>query len=285
MTASPAQLYIFADRILWASVGFAGGQTQRPAPALLLGTRGPLALTLPDGTVVHGQVLLVAPQVARGVQAMNAGFCSLNVDPSQRWAARMRESLAGQPVRVLDAGLLNSIWSELDALIGNAHEATFALELTEKILEAVWGEPGAWLDPRVVKVARKLQQALPARLPLDTLATDCQLSPSRLRHLFREQTGVPLRSYLLWLKMHQAAALFARDWSMTAVAVEIGFSDAPHLCRVFRDYFAVNPSWLADTSQVRVHDCRSLGGFAADAIDQGMFRSSCERREKTLPHR
>ncbi len=258
MAHQPAQLYIFGDRILWASAGFEGGQTQRPAPALLLGTRGPISLTLADGKQYRAQALVVAPQVARRVDATDAGFCSLNIDPSHPWAPRMRASLAGQPVRVLRDECSPSLLGAADELIGGGHDCASAYAVSEQMFSAVWGQPAEVMDPRVPRVAKKLQQDLPTRLPLESLAAATQLSPSRLRHLFREQTGVPLRSYLLWLKMHQAAALFARDWSMTDVAAEIGFSDAPHLCRVFREYFSVNPSWLADQSQVRVWDCRSL---------------------------
>ncbi len=257
MAHQPAQLHIFDDRILWASMGFEGGQTQRPAPALLLGTRAPLTLTLPDGACYRGQALLVAPRVSRRLDAADAGFCSINIDPTHPWAPRMRETLAGQSVCALDVARIRHLLAATDELITGARAGEAAYALSEELCRAVWDRPAEGRDPRIQLVAQQLQQDMPTRLPLERLAERCQLSASRLRHLFREQTGVPLRSYLLWLKMHKAAALFARDWSMTDVAAEIGFSDAPHLCRVFREYFSVNPSWLADIRQVRVRDCRT----------------------------
>lgn len=254
--STPAQLYIFTDRIFWGSASFSGQNTQRPAPALLLGVNNAIELTLASGEHFRGRALLVQPQVARQVQAKDAGFCSLNLDPSHVWALRMRQAGAGKPVQILDDGPQRAWLQPAQKLLEGLPDGNAARLCTENILTTFWGQPGVTSDPRIAMIAAQLQADMPARLPLEELAHQCELSPSRLRHLFREQTGVPLRSYLLWLKMHQAAALFARDWSMTAVAAEIGFSDASHLCRVFREYFSVNPSWLADADQVRVWDCR-----------------------------
>jgi len=52
------------------------------------------------------------------------------------------------------------------------------------------------------------------------------LSPGRTRHLFVQQTGLSFRTYLLWLRLDRAVALFAEGASLTAAANAAGFADS-----------------------------------------------------------
>jgi AraC-like DNA-binding protein len=60
-----------------------------------------------------------------------------------------------------------------------------------------------------------------------------------LRHLFVEQTGLPFRTYLLWLRLTKAVAVFAGGGSLTEAAHEAGFSDSAHFSRTFRRMFGL----------------------------------------------
>jgi AraC family transcriptional regulator len=70
------------------------------------------------------------------------------------------------------------------------------------------------------------------------------LSASRLRHLFVEQTGLPFKTYVLWLRLIRALEGFAAGSPLTQVAHEAGFSDSSHLTRTFRRMFGVAPTSL-----------------------------------------
>ena len=50
------------------------------------------------------------------------------------------------------------------------------------------------------------------------------LSAGRLRHLFVEQTGLPFRTYLLWLRLTRAVQGFATGASLTQAAHEAGLA-------------------------------------------------------------
>lgn len=256
MPSRPADLFIYRDRILWLSQSFSGAQTQRPAPALLLGLHGPLQLHFPDGQSCQSRAFLVGPQVAREIDAREVGFFSLNLDSATAWGHVIRKRLGSSAVLDIAGECSDALFASALELESQAHSCTSAYELSEKVLRLLFAMPPLdAIDHRIVRVATYLQDQLPTRLKLDELAAISHLSPGRLSHLFREQSGVPMRSYLQWLKMQRAASLFAKDRSMTEVAAEIGFTDAAHLCHVFRGYFSVNPSWLADSDQVNVRDC------------------------------
>lgn len=76
------------------------------------------------------------------------------------------------------------------------------------------------------------------------LASMVHLSESRFTHLFRQQTGLPLSRYLLWLRLFDGVAAVARGDNMTRAAHRAGFADLAHMSRSFRSTFGVVPSEL-----------------------------------------
>src|SRR5262249_3760864 len=68
-------------------------------------------------------------------------------------------------------------------------------------------ELGAAIDHRVRRVLRDLPNRLAeeARVSLDAVAASVGLSPSRFLHLFTRSVGVPLRPYVLWLRLQYGA--------------------------------------------------------------------------------
>jgi AraC-like DNA-binding protein len=99
------------------------------------------------------------------------------------------------------------------------------------------------LDYRVKRVLR----ALPSRLAeeeavsLDAVAASVGLSPSRFMHLFTTSVGVPLRPYVLWLRLQCGAGELARGKSVADAAHAAGFSDAAHFTRTFRRMIGATP--------------------------------------------
>lgn len=100
--------------------------------------------------------------------------------------------------------------------------------------------------PRVERVLRVLHD-LPARdrLSLERLAAVAGLSPSRFMHVFTRSVGMPLRRYILWLRLRRAACALAAGASVTHAAHSAGFSDAAHMTRTFRRMLGTTPARFA----------------------------------------
>jgi AraC-like DNA-binding protein len=64
-------------------------------------------------------------------------------------------------------------------------------------------------------------------------------------HVFTESTGVPLRPYILWLRLQRACCDLMGGGTVTAAAHNAGFSDAAHLTRTFRRMLGMTPTDLA----------------------------------------
>lgn len=154
-------------------------------------------------------------------QMGNDGVHALHGHELEPVAAALRASATGEPDP-----------ARLAAIIDNMVRT--ATPLTSR-------EP---MDPRV-KEALDIVHALPERrVSLVTLAHRVALSPSRLGTLFRRDTGIPLRRYLLWLRLIDAVAALSDGRSLTEAAHDAGFSDSAHLSRTFRRMFGMPPSAL-----------------------------------------
>jgi AraC-like DNA-binding protein len=99
----------------------------------------------------------------------------------------------------------------------------------------------------VDRVVRRLRERLGRReaLSLGTVSALAGLSPSRFMHAFTESVGVPLRPYILWLRLQRAACELVRGATATEAAHSAGFSDAAHLTRTFRRMLGLTPTQLA----------------------------------------
>ena len=106
---------------------------------------------------------------------------------------------------------------------------------------------GLTIHPGVRRVLSHLrgQRAELDDVSLQTLAGIAGLSPSRFMHVFTESVGVPVRPYILWLRLQRAACDLMEGASVARAAHHSGFSDGAHLTRTFRRMLGTTPSDLA----------------------------------------
>lgn len=98
------------------------------------------------------------------------------------------------------------------------------------------------IEPRIMGALSCIQSSLHNEINLETIASKVFLSESRFAHLFKEQTGIPFRRYVLWCRMQAALKAVMQGQSFTQAAYEGGFADVAHLSRTFTEMFGVSPS-------------------------------------------
>lgn len=99
-------------------------------------------------------------------------------------------------------------------------------------------------DARVRKMIAWAMQHQDGPVSLADVGAIGGLSADRLRHLFVEQTGLPFRTYLLWLRLTHAVEMLAHGAQLTPAAHEAGFADSAHFSRTFRRMFGIAPTNL-----------------------------------------
>lgn len=89
-------------------------------------------------------------------------------------------------------------------------------------------------------------------VPLNRLAQSLNLSESRLRHLFKAETGVSPVQYLKAQRMQKARKLLETTFlNVKEVMLKVGAKDTSHFIRDFRKAFGLSPS------QYRAHYLRA----------------------------
>ena len=129
------------------------------------------------------------------------------------------------------------------------NESTLADLGKEMVAELAGGAVPLPLDRRVLAMMAYARSNLEGAISLSDAVADIGLSPSRLRHMFAEQTGLPFKTYVLWLRIQKAVEAYARGESLTVAAHEAGFADSAHFSRTFRRTFGLPAAALRVNSR------------------------------------
>src|SRR4051812_23823338 len=191
----------------------------------------------------------VAPDAEHLLEADGHGAI-LFVEPESRSGRAIIKTLVG------DAALKSLPEGMLGDLVARLTDAYHQIPADEKALQDLGqllvqrlagGASGTMPDIRVRKMMEHVASRLDGALSLGVTAKAVGLSPSRARHLFVEQTGLPFRSYLLWLRISEAVRIMSAGSSLTEAAHEAGFADSAHFSRTFRRMFGIPAASLQIT--------------------------------------
>ena len=99
-------------------------------------------------------------------------------------------------------------------------------------------------DPRiVVAIAWIEHQFAKANIDINEIAQTVNLSNSRFRHLFRQQTGLTFHRYHKFLRLQRAHELLCQSFlSVKQVMMELGWTDESHFCRDYKRVYGSSPS-------------------------------------------
>lgn len=98
------------------------------------------------------------------------------------------------------------------------------------------------MDRRVEAVTAYMVANLQHELSLDTLAKLINLSPSRLRHLFKAEVGITVAQHLKVLRLHKSKTLLETTFlSVKEIMYEVGLSHPNHFAQEFKKLFGLAP--------------------------------------------
>ncbi|ERI91379.1 transcriptional regulator, AraC family [Clostridiales bacterium oral taxon 876 str. F0540] len=116
-----------------------------------------------------------------------------------------------------------------NALLQRNHNAI--LSFIQSINSKFASRNTASFDERIVEVLSCLNDCLHEDEfhQIKYLSQKICLSESRLAHLFKEETGIPLKSYIVLHKLQSAYELIFKGENITAAALHAGFDSPSHL--------------------------------------------------------
>lgn len=169
------------------------------------------------------------------------------IEPESRAGrAVARRLFAGAELTAIPSNILGDLRERITAAYrGPVRSDVLLVNLGRELVAALGvdafaGEP----DPRIRKVIAWAAAQIEEPVGLSDAVAISGLSASRLRHLFVEQTGLPFKTYLLWLRLTRAVERFAAGATLTEAAHDAGFADSAHLSRTFRRMFGIAPANL-----------------------------------------
>ncbi len=99
------------------------------------------------------------------------------------------------------------------------------------------------MDHRTHKIITLMQDDLRRDLPLARIAQAVNLSSSRLRHLFKNETGATPTKYLHALRMREARRLLeTTSLRVKEVRSAVGLGDDSHFVRDFKSAHGQSPA-------------------------------------------
>lgn len=212
-----------------------------------------------DGVKSQQRAILISPDAQHRLNGRDGRQALLLID-SESSAARMLVSRYGKVngLSVLDPEVLAPSVARFSSVGAEDLSCLEARIICDEMIQALTGEMPlpAGMDPRIRKAIDLARELPEHKVPLVYLAKEVGLSESRFAHLFSEETGIPIRRYLLWLRLMQAIQCLLNGVSLTTAAHEAGFADSAHLSRTFRDMFGMTLSGCFKNSRfVQVISC------------------------------
>ena len=245
-TVGRGRILIWQGASLWImeALPAPGGSSNRTdfhahhAVQVTLSLGGRFELRTPDCGIDHDAA--VAPD-ARHLFEARGLIAILFVEPESRSGRAIARTLFDKAVLApVPTALVADLVEQLAAAYRASHDDGELETLGRALVTRLADIGDAQLpDPRVQKIIDFVAARLDGPITLSAAAKAVGLSPGRVRHLFVEQTGLPFRTYLLWLRLTKAVGIFAGGGSLTEAAHEAGFADSAHFSRTFRRMFGI----------------------------------------------
>jgi AraC-like DNA-binding protein len=238
-------LHLWPNGALFVGADMVNQPHRHFTASILLGVEGAIRVRIGAGEWVAVEGVMVAPNVEQQLDARGARIAILQIDPESDEFARIAHRFASEPSVPLPGTILSSLRRRFGAFADTSRDAfeiwSGAIDaLSEGIL------PRAPIDPRIRRALGIIKSDFLSPPPAAKLAASVGLSPGRLIHLFTEQMGLPIRRYVLWLRLRDVVFSLVSGSSLTEAAHQAGFSDSPHLSRTFRGMFGFPPSAIAE---------------------------------------
>lgn len=132
--------------------------------------------------------------------------------------------------------LLNGDDRRRDALAMNALEALLLACDAHNVYDTGQG------DARILRALEHIDRNLTEKLVIDDIAETVGLSPSRLAHLFRAETGVTIQGHIEARRMQLATDLLRRtSFPIKQIAAHCGFDSPFYFSQRFRRFAGLSP--------------------------------------------
>jgi len=244
-------LIIWKDfKIFYGSHSRTVDEHSHPVIQLVFAIRGTFRSKDDSGNWVAKKGLLIAPNCPHECDASDVPIISIQIDPesslggwilSNQLNDRLIIDYPSKDIVSIDINrfsdhLVHEDWPAIREMI----ETAFGFRKTTPLFHK---------DERIQDVVAFISNNIGQKINSATLAEVAYLSESRLLHLFKAEMGLPIRNYILWLRLQIVIELIVDGDSLTTASYKAGFSDQAHMTRTFTNMIGVPPSLISKNSK------------------------------------
>ena len=251
------------NRLMWLTtqrVFYAG--LLGPVGARVLGGWGvyvstsaadPIRVCIGGGAWQGGELLVVPPQVPHRVESPNPLVLNLLIETESVDPARLPAFLqqCGRVEAPDFVGRVRGMHARLLAASGRESFDGFDFDLL------FFGQPLAPrpLDARIARVIERLNADPSQSASAQECAGWVHLSFSRFLHLFKDEVGLPFRTFRAWKRARSLLRHVHQSSTLTDIALDTGYPDATHFSHSIRQVYGLRPSEiLAGSRRLALHD-------------------------------
>lgn len=218
---------------------------QHPTIQIILAPNGTFKTKNERGNWIDKSCLLIAPNYKHECNAENIEILAIDIDPESTLGDWMIKNYL-YDTKITDFPFSSSGLLLKKINLENWEGVRNALEMSFRF-EASHGTSPK--DHRIEKVLDFIDENIDGVITTQTLMDVSHLSESRLLHLFKEQIGIPIRNYILWVRLKIVFAKILKGHSLTTAAMDAGFSDQAHMTRTFTKTIGLPPSIFTKNSK------------------------------------
>ena len=219
--------------------GLEAAEHQHPAVEILLVRSGTVSIRVAGQLYTNVKGYILPPNIRHSLEGENAS-CEI-------W-------ILEKDLKTTEAqAILPKLYSgEVVTILSESETACF----NNALLEQLQSLPALSItnDERIGACISHIKKNLPnAALNRDLLSAIVHLSPSRLSHLFKAQTGTTIQNYIIWERLKLAiVSSLDQGINLLNAAYLAGFYDAAHFSRAFQKMFGINPSSAYNSSILQI---------------------------------
>jgi AraC-like DNA-binding protein len=202
--------------------------------------------------------LIIKENVIHQLNTSNSVQLIIYIDASSDIAKALKSKYLGRKDFIAPEvdflNLLNP--GELEKCLIEGNKNLFNKMVYQLLNNMIDADHAVSMDERVKKVINFLADDYSEEFTIQDLSQMVYLSDSRLRYLFKSNTGVSLQRYIILNKITYAISRMMNGMTVTEAALCSGFSDCSHFHRMILQMFRISPSqFLKANKKRRIEIC------------------------------
>lgn len=155
-------------------------------------------------------------------------------------------TLAEDDIHTLQ-GLFDSLKSALDSdvfcsdILANSYCMQVLYFVCRKFIESE-NIPANIMPPIITRTIQYINDHITESITLTDIGNELSYNKDYIGKIFRQYTGIPLKTYILEKKMDLAQSLLAQGQSVTETCFNTGFQDYANFIRTFKKYTGHTPN-------------------------------------------